>query len=110
MTIANRAVFVSILVQVLALGVFLLRARNGSYGSLDAEGLFPTSLAASPFILSGLVGGIFVSLLYLLLLWRRADLERLLPSSDDLDRITYKTICVAFPATHSDDCRRRLLG
>lgn len=96
-TIANRAVFVSILVQVLALGVFLLRARNGSYGSLDAEGLFPTSLAASPFILSGLVGGIFVSLLYLLLLWRRADLERLLPSSDDLDRITYKTICVAFP-------------
>jgi cytochrome c-type biogenesis protein CcsB len=96
-TIGNRAVFVSILVQVLALGVFLLRARNGSYGSLDAEGLFPTSLAASPFILSGLVGGIFVSLLYLLLLWRRADLERLLPSSDDLDRITYKTICVAFP-------------
>jgi len=97
MTIGNRTVFVSILVQVLALGVFLLRARNGSYASLDAEGLFPTSLAASPFILSGLVGGIFVSLLYLLLLWRRADLERLLPSSDDLDRITYKTICVAFP-------------
>ena len=68
--IANRAVFVSILLQVLALVFFLLRARDGRYGSLDADGLFSTSLAASPFILSGLVGGIFVSLMYLLLLWR----------------------------------------
>jgi len=96
-TIANRAVFVSILLQVLALAVFLLRASSGQYPSLDAEGLHATSLAASPFILSGLVGGIFTSLLYLLLLWRRTDLERLLPTADNLDRITYKTICIAFP-------------
>ena len=96
-TIANRAVFVSILLQVLALAVFLLRASSGQYSSLDAEGLYATSLAASPFILSGLVGGIFNSLLYLLLLWRRADLERLLPTADNLDRITYKTIYIAFP-------------
>lgn len=96
-TLANRAVFVSILLQIMALAVFLLRARNGQYASLDAEGLYPTTLAASPFILSGLVGGIFNSLLYLLLLWRRTDLERLLPSAETLDRITYKTICIAFP-------------
>ena len=96
-TLADRAVFVSILLQIVALGVFLLRARAGQYPSLDAEGLYATSLAASPFILSGLVGGIFSSLLYLLLLWRRPDLERLLPSSEALDRITYKTICIAFP-------------
>ena len=96
-TLANRAVFISILLQVVALLVFLLRARGGQYPSLDAEGLFATSLAASPFILSGLVGGIFASLLYLLLLWRRTDLERLLPSAEALDRITYKTICIAFP-------------
>ena len=96
-TIANRAVFVSILLQLLALAVFLLRASRGQYASLDAEGLYSTSLAASPFILSGLVGGIFASLLYLLLLWRRNDLERLLPTADNLDRITYKTICIAFP-------------
>ena len=96
-TIANRAVFVSILLQLLALAVFLLRASSGQYASLDAEGLYSTSLAASPFILSGLVGGIFASLLYLLLLWRRNDLERLLPTADNLDRITYKTICIAFP-------------
>lgn len=97
LAVANRAVFVSILIQVMALVMFLLRARNGRYPSLDAEGLFPTSLPASPFILSGLVGGIFISLLYLLLLWRRADLERLLPSADNLDRIIYKTIGIAFP-------------
>ncbi len=96
-TLANRAVFVSILLQIMALVVFLLRARDGQYASLDAEGLYATSLAASPFILSGLVGGIFTSLLYLLLLWRRPDLERLLPSAEILDRITYKTICIAFP-------------
>jgi len=94
---ANRAVFISILLQALALVFFLLRTRNGQYGSLDADGLYQTSLAASPFILSGLVGGIFVSLLYLLLLWRRPDLEKMLPSTDELDRITYRTIAVAFP-------------
>jgi cytochrome c-type biogenesis protein CcsB len=97
LSIANRAVFVSILLQTLALIFFLLRTRDGHYPSLDAEGLYATSLAASPFILSALVAGIFANLLYLLLLWRRQDLERLLPSADNLDRITYKTICIAFP-------------
>lgn len=95
--IANRAVFVGILLQVLALVFFILRSSDGRYASLDVEGLFPTSLAASPFILSGLVGGILVSLMYLLLLWRRTDLERMMPSADDLDRITYRTIAIAFP-------------
>jgi cytochrome c-type biogenesis protein CcsB len=97
LALANRAVFISILLQGMALVMFLVRARDGYYPSLDADGLFPTTLAASPFILSGLVGGVFISLLYLLLLWRRADLERLLPTADNLDRITYKTIGIAFP-------------
>jgi cytochrome c-type biogenesis protein CcsB len=97
LSIANRAVFISILLQALALVFFILRARDGRYASLDAEGLYPTSLAASPFILAALVGGIFANLLYLLLLWRRDDLERHLPDADALDRITYKTICIAFP-------------
>ena len=97
LNMANRAVFLSILMQMLALVFFIARARDGRYPSLDADGLFQTSLAASPFILSGLVGGIFVSLLYLLLLWRRNDLERMLPDADELDRITYRTIAIAFP-------------
>ncbi len=97
LSIANRAVFISILLQSLALVFFVLRTRDGRYSSLDAEGLYPTNLATSPFILAALVGGIFANLLYLLLLWRREDLERLLPDADTLDRITYKTICIAFP-------------
>ena len=97
LSLANRAVFISILLQALALLFFQLRTRDGLYPSLDAEGLYPTSLAASPFILSALVGAIFANLLYLLLLWRRQDLERLLPDREALDRITYKTIGVAFP-------------
>lgn len=95
--LASRGVALSIALQILALAVFVLRARNGSYQSGDASGLFPTSLAASPFILSGLVSGIFASLLYLMMVWRRADLERLLPTADALDHITYKTIGIAFP-------------
>ena len=97
LAVANRAVFVSILLQSLALVFFVLRVRDGSYPSLDADGLYPTALGTSPFILAGLVGGIFANLLYLLLLWRREDLERLLPDAATLDRITYKTICIAFP-------------
>jgi ABC-type transport system involved in cytochrome c biogenesis permease subunit len=97
LSLANQVVFISILLQTLALVFFLLRARDGQYPSLDAEGLYPTTLAASPFILSALVGGIFANLLYLLLLWRRPDLEKHLPDSESLDRITYKTICIAFP-------------
>ncbi len=49
LAIANRAVFVSILLQIMTLAMFLLRARDGAYPSLDADGLFATSLAASPF-------------------------------------------------------------
>jgi ABC-type transport system involved in cytochrome c biogenesis permease subunit len=94
---ANRAVFVGILMQVIALGAFVLRAREGNYPSAAVQGVFPTSLAASPFVLSGLISGIFASLLYLMLYWRRGDLERLLPSAEVLDRVTYKTIGIAFP-------------
>src|SRR5208283_2038081 len=53
--IADRAVFISILLQTLALIFFVLRARSGQYASLDAEGLYATSLAATPFILPALV-------------------------------------------------------
>lgn len=97
LTLANRAVFISLALQVLAFAVFFLRARSGEYSSPDADGLFPTSLRASPFILAGLASGIFASLLYLMLYWRREGLERALPTADDLDRVTYKTICIAFP-------------
>lgn len=94
---ANKAMFVSILLQVVALVAFILRSQNGAYASPDVDGSFPTALAASPFLLSGMLGGIFAGLLYLLLLWRRDGLQKMLPPADNLDQITYKTICVAFP-------------
>jgi cytochrome c-type biogenesis protein CcsB len=94
---ANRAFFVSALLQAVALVAFVLRAREGLYPSPRAEEMFPTSLAASPFILAGLVGGLFASALYLLLLWRREHLERMLPEAGRLDGLTYKAIGVAFP-------------
>jgi cytochrome c-type biogenesis protein CcsB len=96
---ANRAFFLSALLQALGLVAFVMRSRpaSGGYASPQAEGLFATHLSASPFILVGLVAGLFASLLYLMLLWRRPDLERMLPSNDALDLLTYKTIGIAFP-------------
>jgi cytochrome c-type biogenesis protein CcsB len=94
---ANRAFFVGALLQAVALVAFVLRVREGAYGSPQVDGFYATNLAASPFILAGLVGGLFASALYLLLLWRRADLQRMLPSSESLDVLTYKTIGIAFP-------------
>ena len=97
LAVADRAVFISILLQILALAFFVVRVPGGQYPSLDADGLYSTSLAASPFILSALVGGIFANLLYLLLALAAGRSGRLLPDADTLDRITYKTICIAFP-------------
>jgi cytochrome c-type biogenesis protein CcsB len=96
---ANRGMFVTILLQVIGLIAFALRAKTGTYPSANPEvqGLYPTSLAASPFILSGMIGGIFAGLLYLLLLWRRNGLESMLPATDTLDRLTYRTVAIAFP-------------
>jgi ABC-type transport system involved in cytochrome c biogenesis permease subunit len=96
-TWANRAFCIALAVQALALAAFVVRVRSGAYASPQVEGLFSTHLAASPFLLAGMVSGIFASLLYVLLVWRRDALERMLPSSDALDRLTYKTIGIAFP-------------
>ncbi len=96
---ADRAMFISILLQIVGLAAFVLRVRSGSYLPIspDVEGSFVTDLAASPFILAGLIGGIFSGLLYVMMMWRREGLERMLPAADILDRVTYKTICLAFP-------------
>jgi cytochrome c-type biogenesis protein CcsB len=96
LSLANRAVFVSILVQGATLALLLVAAGNRA-PSLREDPVFPASPASSPFMLAGLVSGLFISLLFLLLAWRRPDLERLLPTADQLDRTTYKTISLAFP-------------
>jgi cytochrome c-type biogenesis protein CcsB len=93
---ADKGMFISILLQAATLGAFVLRARAGTYLTEDGTAV-PTVLAASPFILGGVICSLFASLLYLMLLWRRSDLQRMLPSAETLDRVTYKTICIAFP-------------
>ena len=94
---ASKSMFITLLLQVAGLAIFFARVKNGQYGAPEAEGLFPTALQANPFLLSGMVGGIVAGLLYLLLLWRREGLQRMMPSANDLDRVTYKIICIAFP-------------
>jgi len=94
---ANRALLLSTAFQIFALITFVTRVRYGAYPTIQADGLFETNLAASPFILAGLIGGLFASFLYLLLWWRRDGLEAMMPPSDVLDKLTYKTIGIAFP-------------
>lgn len=94
---ANQAFLLSTAFQVFGLVAFVTRVRIGAYPSAQAEGVFATNLAASPFILAGLIGGLFASFLYLLLWWRRDGLEAMMPSSETLDKLTYKTIGIAFP-------------
>jgi ABC-type transport system involved in cytochrome c biogenesis permease subunit len=94
---ASKGMFVSLLLQVVGLAIFVARVKNGQYASPGAEGLYATALPANPFLLSGIVGGIVAGLLYMLLLWRREGLQRMMPSANDLDRVTYKIICIAFP-------------
>jgi cytochrome c-type biogenesis protein CcsB len=86
-----------LLLQVVALATFLMLARGGAYSSPQADGMFTTSLAASPFIVAGLGASFMATLLCLLLAWRREGLESMLPTAGDLDRLTYKTIGIAFP-------------
>jgi len=94
---ANRAFVIAMILQVLAAAAFVVRVRGGQYGSPMAEGVFPTALVTSPFLLSGLLSGLLASALYLMLSWRREGLQQMLPAADALDRLTYKTIGVAFP-------------
>ncbi len=94
---ANRAMLLSTVFQIAGLAVFVARVRTGAYASPQVEGLFGSNLAANPFILSGLIAGIFASFLYLLLWWRREGLESMMPASEVLDKLTYKTIGIAFP-------------
>jgi ABC-type transport system involved in cytochrome c biogenesis permease subunit len=94
---ANRAFVMAMVLQVLAAGTFVLRVRGGQYASPMVEGAFSTALRNSPFMLAGLLSGLLASALYLMLAWRREGLQQMLPAADTLDRLTYKTIGVAFP-------------
>ncbi len=95
--VASKAMFVTLMLQAVGTAIFIARVKNGQYGAPEAEGLFTTALPANPFLLAGMVGGIVAGLLYLLLLWRREGLQKMLPSADVLDNVTYKIICIAFP-------------
>jgi len=94
---ASKGMFITLLLQAAGLAIFITRVKNGQYASPEADGLFATAFPANPFLLSGMIGGIVAGLLYLLLLWRREGLQKMMPPADVLDQVTYKIICIAFP-------------
>lgn len=92
--IATRSTLAGILLQGLALAVVL---RLTGTSAAAGNRWLPTAPGSSPFVLTGLVSCLLISAFFLVLAWRRPELERLLPAADLLDRITYRTICVCFP-------------
>jgi ABC-type transport system involved in cytochrome c biogenesis permease subunit len=94
---ARRVFVVSTLLQIVALAGFILRAKTGSYYSVQVGAYFSTRLSASPFLVAGMASALFASALMLLLLWRRPTIESILPEPNKIDLLTYKTIAVAFP-------------
>ena len=92
--IARGSLLAGILLQGLSLAV-LLRLTGASAAA--GSGRLLTALGSSPFVLTGLATSLLISVFFLVLTWRRTELERLLPAADLLDRITYRTICLAFP-------------
>ena len=95
--VASKGMFVTLMLQAAGLAIFVARVKHGQYGAPEADGLYSTALPANPFLLAGMVASMVAGLLYLLLLWRREGLQRMMPSANDLDRVTYKIICIAFP-------------
>lgn len=73
--------------------VALLAAAKAHTGPIYGEA---NMLYAALVLYTG-AATLVAGLLYLLLLWRREGIQKMLPSSDVLDRVTYKIICIAFP-------------
>ena len=94
---ANKAMFVSILLQAVVLVAFMLRVQNGSYASAGRRRLFPDGAGGESVPALRHARRHLRRLALPSAVWRREGLQQMLPPAGNLDQITYKTICVAFP-------------
>ncbi len=94
---ARRLFLASVFGQGIALGVLVAKVESGPYFVPQAGQSFAVKFAGSPFLLSGLVAGLFVSLAWLVLAWKRQAIVEFLPHRDTLDNLIYKTVAISFP-------------
>ncbi len=94
---ANRLFLASIFGQALAFVLLLVKVNSGPYFVPQVGQSFGVHLAASPFLLAGIVCGLFASVAWEVLSGKYDSISNSLPQRDTLDALIYKTVAVSFP-------------
>jgi cytochrome c-type biogenesis protein CcsB len=77
--------------------LLLLKVNSGPYFVPQVGQSFGVHLAASPFLLAGIVCGLFASVAWEVLNGKYDSIANSLPQRDKLDALIYKTVAVSFP-------------
>ena len=94
---AKRLFLASVFGQALAFALLLVKIHSGPYFVPQVGQSFGVHLAASPFLLAGIVCGVFASLAWEVLNGKYDSIASSLPLRDTLDALIYKTVAVSFP-------------
>ena len=95
--LARTAFLATLFAQALAFILLMIKVTSGPYFLPQYGQSFGVHLAASPFLLAGVVTALFASLAWELLRWRYDSIVAYLPSRDTLDGFIYKTVAISFP-------------
>jgi len=94
---AKRLFLASVFGQALAFALLLVKVHSGPYFVPQVGQSFGVHLATSPFLLAGIVCGLFASLAWEILNVKYDSIADSLPQRDTLDALIYKTVAVSFP-------------
>ena len=94
---AKRLFLASVFGQALAFALLLVKVHSGPYFVPQVGQSFGVHLAASPFLLTGIVCALFASLGWEVLNGKYETIADFLPQRDTLDGLIYKTVAVSFP-------------
>jgi ABC-type transport system involved in cytochrome c biogenesis permease subunit len=94
---AKRLFLASVFGQALAFALLLLKVHSGPYFVPQVGQNFGLHLAASPFLLAGIVCALFASLAWEVLSGKYDTIAGFLPQRDTLDGLIYKTVAISFP-------------
>ena len=94
---AKRLFLASVFGQALAFALLLLKVHSGPYLAPQVGQNFGVHLAASPFLLAGIVCALFASLAWEVLSGKYDAIASFLPQRDTLDALIYRTVAISFP-------------
>lgn len=94
---ARRFFLASVVAQVVSLLLLAVKVESGPYLVPQVNQSFPVRLASSPFLLTGVVCALFLSLAWEVLRWKHESIVEHLPHRDTLDTLIYRTVAVSFP-------------